>query len=58
MAEPQTHRPQPAPAHASKASEFASLLKKEFKPKTDEAREAVEAAVRTLAEQALAQDRR
>src|SRR5437870_8002575 len=36
-------------------TEFDALLKKEFKPKTDEAREAVERAVRTLAEQALAQ---
>ncbi|WP_437882103.1 type VI secretion system contractile sheath large subunit [Pseudomonas sp. LRF_L74] len=35
-------------------SEFASLLLQEFKPKTDRAREAVETAVRTLAEQALA----
>jgi len=34
-------------------SEFDSLLKKEFKPKTDEAKDAVERAVRTLAEQAL-----
>ena len=34
-------------------SDFSSLLDKEFKPKTDEARGAVEAAVRTLAEQAL-----
>jgi type VI secretion system protein ImpC len=37
------------------ATEFDSLLRKEFKPKTDEAKEAVERAVRTLAEQALAQ---
>src|SRR6188768_1064123 len=37
------------------ATEFDSLLKKEFKPKTDEAKEAVERAVRTLAEQALSQ---
>ena len=37
------------------ANEFEFLLKKEFKPKTDEAKEAVERAVRTLAEQALAQ---
>jgi type VI secretion system protein ImpC len=36
-------------------TEFDSLLRKEFKPKTDEAKEAVERAVRTLAEQALAQ---
>src|SRR5258708_17354945 len=34
-------------------SEFGSLLQKEFKPKTDQAREAVEAAVQTLAQQAL-----
>jgi type VI secretion system protein ImpC len=35
-------------------SEFESLLNREFKPKTDNAREAVQTAVRTLAEQALA----
>ena len=35
--------------------DFSALLSKEFKPKTDQAREAVVAAVRTLAEQALAQ---
>ena len=34
-------------------SEFASLLNKEFKPKTDEARGAIESAVQTLAQQAL-----
>ncbi|HMJ54303.1 MAG TPA: type VI secretion system contractile sheath large subunit [Polyangiaceae bacterium] len=33
--------------------EFASLLKKNFKPQTDRAREEVEAAVLTLAQQAL-----
>ena len=33
--------------------DFSALLSKEFKPKTDQAREAVVAAVRTLAEQAL-----
>ena len=33
--------------------DFSALLSKEFKPKTDQAREAVAAAVRTLAEQAL-----
>jgi type VI secretion system protein ImpC len=33
--------------------QFMSLLQKEFKPKTDGARSAVENAVRTLAEQAL-----
>ncbi|MCB1768475.1 MAG: type VI secretion system contractile sheath large subunit, partial [Candidatus Competibacteraceae bacterium] len=35
------------------ASEFSSLLQREFKPKSDQAKEAVESAVRTLAEQAL-----
>ena len=35
------------------ATDFSLLLDKEFKPKTDEARDAVEAAVRTLAQQAL-----
>ncbi|WP_035058374.1 type VI secretion system contractile sheath large subunit [Andreprevotia chitinilytica] len=34
-------------------SEFAALLQKEFRPKTDQARSAVETAVRTLAQQAL-----
>ena len=36
-------------------SEFAALLQKEFKPRSDEARSAVEVAVQTLAQQALAQ---
>ncbi|MRS99349.1 type VI secretion system contractile sheath large subunit [Ralstonia pickettii] len=35
-------------------SDFAALLNREFSPKTDQAREAVDLAVRTLAEQALA----
>jgi len=35
-------------------SEFSSLLNKEFRPKTDEARGAIESAVQTLAQQALA----
>jgi type VI secretion system protein ImpC len=35
-------------------NDFSSLLKKEFKPKTDEAKSAVEQAVQTLAQQALA----
>jgi len=36
-------------------SDFASLLRKEFKPKSEEAKSAVEEAVQTLAQQALAQ---
>ena len=35
--------------------DFAALLNKEFKPKTDEAKSAVESAVLTLAQQALSQ---
>ena len=35
-------------------SDFGSLLQKEFKPQSDKAKESVEVAVRTLAEQALA----
>src|SRR4026209_1129589 len=36
-------------------NDFAALLQKEFKPKTDEAKSAVEQAVQTLAQQALSQ---
>lgn len=36
------------------SSDFSSLLNREFKPKSDQAQEAVATAVRTLAEQALA----
>jgi type VI secretion system protein ImpC len=43
---------QPA-AETLEVSEFGSLLQKEFRPRTDQAREAVEGAVKTLAEQAL-----
>ena len=35
--------------------EFSALLNKEFKPRTDQAKEAVETAVRTLAAQALSE---
>jgi type VI secretion system protein ImpC len=40
-------------AAPAEVSEFESLLNKEFKPKTDERKTAVQVAVRTLAEQAL-----
>jgi type VI secretion system protein ImpC len=52
MANAQTETQTGATATAE-AGEFASLLNKEFKPKTDQARDAVVQAVRTLAEQAL-----
>jgi type VI secretion system protein ImpC len=42
-----------APA-AAEVSEFEALLSKEFKPKSSEAKSAVQQAVKTLAEQALA----
>ena len=55
MADPKSQQdPQPE-GGAVEVTEFDSLLRKEFKPKTDEAKEAVERAVRTLAEQALSQ---
>src|ERR1043165_7567843 len=44
---------QAAPA-AAELGEFDSLLKKEFKPKSDKAKDAIDTAVKTLAEQALA----
>ena len=43
----------PATVEALEPNEFADLLQREFKPKTDQAREAVENAVKTLAVQAL-----
>ncbi|WP_233235295.1 type VI secretion system contractile sheath large subunit [Bordetella sp. LUAb4] len=43
------------PAVEQSSSDFTQLLEREFRPKTDAAREAVENAVQTLAEQALAQ---
>ncbi len=47
-------QPQTAPvAKAYTSDEFNSLLQKEFRPKTDQAKEAVENAVKTLAQQAL-----
>jgi len=44
---------QEATAVTAEMSEFEGLLQKEFKPKTDKAREAVQGAVQTLAQQAL-----
>ncbi|PWG63262.1 type VI secretion system contractile sheath large subunit [Sediminicurvatus halobius] len=44
---------QGAAAEALSADDFAQLLQKEFRPKSDRAREEVETAVQTLAEQAL-----
>jgi type VI secretion system protein ImpC len=55
MADPNSRQEVQSTVGTVEANEFDFLLKKEFKPKTDEAKEAVERAVRTLAEQALAQ---
>ncbi|MGH8294200.1 MAG: type VI secretion system contractile sheath large subunit [Steroidobacteraceae bacterium] len=44
-----------ATAVATEPDQFAALLQKEFKPKTDRARAEVERAVQTLAEQALSE---
>jgi len=53
MADPaEQAQAQPAAATAE-ITEFESLLNKEFKPKSDEAKSAVKLAVQTLAEQAL-----
>lgn len=52
MAETQESQAQPL---VVEGTEFSQLLQKEFKPKTEEAKSAVELAVRTLASQALAQ---
>src|SRR5262247_3277325 len=55
MADPKSQQDVQSATGAVEVTDFDALLKKEFKPKTDEAKEAVERAVRTLAEQALAQ---
>jgi type VI secretion system protein ImpC len=54
MADPQ-QQPAAAESVVFEGTELSQLLQKEFKPKTDEAKSAVELAVRTLAAQALSQ---
>jgi type VI secretion system protein ImpC len=54
MAEEQTQVQTSQGATAFGSSEFESLLQKEFRPKSDQAKTAVEAAVKVLAQQALA----
>lgn len=53
MAEPMTAAEGQSEAATLEISEFSSLLQREFKPKSEQAKDAVESAVRTLAEQAL-----
>ncbi|MGH8502219.1 MAG: type VI secretion system contractile sheath large subunit [Gammaproteobacteria bacterium] len=54
MATPDTQAQVQAEKTALEADEFSALLNKEFKPKSERAKEAVEHAVKTLAEQVLA----
>jgi type VI secretion system protein ImpC len=49
----QTARAQTATIEALEPNEFSDLLQREFKPKTEQARDAVQSAVKTLAVQAL-----
>jgi type VI secretion system protein ImpC len=55
MADTQVQSDLASGAVVMEGNELASLLQKEFKPKSDEAKGAVERAVATLAEQALSQ---
>ena len=55
MAEPITKQVAEPSSAVAEGGDLDALLQKEFRPKTDEAKEAVEKAVRTLAEQALVQ---
>ncbi|QDY70932.1 type VI secretion system contractile sheath large subunit [Qingshengfaniella alkalisoli] len=53
MAETESQAVESAEQTVFGSSEFESLLQKEFRPKSDQAKSAVEQAVKTLAEQAL-----
>ena len=55
MADPKVQSEAQTGTTVTEVSEFSALLDREFKPKSDRAQEAVASAVRTLAEQALAQ---
>ncbi|HYZ61564.1 MAG TPA: type VI secretion system contractile sheath large subunit, partial [Acetobacteraceae bacterium] len=54
MSATQLNQAEAATTTAEAQSDFAALLNREFKPKSDKAREAVQSAVQTLAHQALA----
>lgn len=53
MVTPETEAQGGSAPQSAELNEFEALLNKEFKPKTDERKSAVQTAVRTLAEQAL-----
>ena len=55
MAKEEQKEAQAAEAVTMEVNEFETLLKKEFKPKSDRAKEAITSAVQTLAEQALSE---
>jgi type VI secretion system protein ImpC len=55
MADPQVQSDVASGGVVMEGSDFAALLQREFKPKTEQAKEAVSVAVQTLAQQALAQ---
>ena len=55
MADPNPQQDVAASTGTVETADFDALLRKEFKPKTDEAKVAVERSVRTLAEYALSQ---
>jgi len=55
MPDPKEEKQAQAEGKTLEVSEFTSLLGKQFKPKSERAKEAVATAVQTLAEQALAQ---
>lgn len=54
MSDAQEQKGSGGAAAAVETSDFASLLNKEFKPQTTRAKEDIEQAVATLAQQALA----
>lgn len=54
MAEEATEAQAAAAGETTELSDFSALLNKEFRPKSEQAKTAVETAVKTLAEQALA----
>ena len=56
MAQEQVEQAAASAAPAAESSDFTALLQREFKPKSDRAREEVETAVRTLAAQVLADE--
>jgi type VI secretion system protein ImpC len=55
MSATQLSTPQAVAGETASLSDFEALMNREFKPKSDAARDSVAIAVRTLAEQALAQ---